>query len=136
MKARAVWIEKYRSVLDNGRGHSVVVDLPKNLNGDDTGATALELAVMALVGCISTIFKLMANKTRTDLKCLEVVADAEKSEETKTIGKVDIEINVVSSDEKTKVERVWKLTHENCPVGILFEKSGVKINVKLNVNKP
>lgn len=135
MKARAVWIEKFRSVLDDSRGHSVVVDLPKNLNGDDTGTSALELAVMALVGCISTIFKLMADKTKIDLKCLEVVADAEKSEETKTVSKVDIKINVVSSDDEKKLERVWKLTHKNCPVGILFEKAGVEVSVELNVSR-
>jgi len=134
MKARAVWFEKYRSVLDNGRGHSVVVDLPKNLNGDDTGATALELAVMALVGCVSTIFRLMANKTRTDVKSLEVIADAEKGES--TITRVKLTINVVSSDDEKKIERVWKLTHKNCPVGILFEKSGAKIDVELNISKP
>ncbi|HDD56549.1 MAG TPA: OsmC family peroxiredoxin, partial [Nitrososphaeria archaeon] len=37
MKARSIWIGKYRSVLDNLRGHSVVVDLPPAKNGEDTG---------------------------------------------------------------------------------------------------
>ena len=34
-----------------------------------------------------------------------------------------------------RVERLHKLTLENCPVGILFEKAGVKINYRLNVTK-
>ena len=34
-----------------------------------------------------------------------------------------------------RVERLHKLTLETCPVGILFEKAGVKVNYKLNVTK-
>ncbi|MDK2463414.1 MAG: osmotically inducible protein C, partial [Candidatus Korarchaeota archaeon] len=60
MRARSKLVEGFRSVIDDGRGHSVVTDLPKDMGGTDTAPTALELAVMALAGCITTIFAMVA----------------------------------------------------------------------------
>ena len=56
VKATAKWIENVRSVVDNSRTHSVVCDLSTSAGGNDTGPTALELAVMALADCAVTIF--------------------------------------------------------------------------------
>ncbi|MHA1367288.1 MAG: OsmC family protein [Candidatus Heimdallarchaeota archaeon] len=59
-------IKNFQGVVDNGRTHTVVVDLPKNIEGEDLGPTALELAVMAYSGCIGTIFAKIAKKMRLD----------------------------------------------------------------------
>ncbi|MFW5745666.1 MAG: hypothetical protein ACOC2D_20510, partial [Spirochaetota bacterium] len=54
----------YQSVVDNGRNQGVVLDLPEAKKGDDVGATALELAAMALAGCISTIWAVVATNSK------------------------------------------------------------------------
>jgi putative redox protein len=82
MKARAVWVSGFRSVVDNGRGHSVVVDLPRQDKGEDSGPTALELAAMSYVGCVATIFKIVADKRGLKFDGLEIELDASKGEKT------------------------------------------------------
>jgi len=126
MKAQAIWIEGYRSVIDNGRGHSVVADLPKDLGGADTGATALELAVMALAGCVATIFKLIAGKRRLEFSSLRVEIEAEKPKDAKTVTGFKGLLEIETSASREEVEKTFKTTLENCPVGVIFENAGVK----------
>ena len=56
MKAKSILTEGYRSVINDSRGHEIITDMPESNNGNDTGPTALELTVMSLAGCITTIF--------------------------------------------------------------------------------
>ena len=64
MKTTAKWINQFQSVVDNGRSHAMVIDLPAAQDGKDSGPTALELALMGLSGCLSTIFAKVAAKMR------------------------------------------------------------------------
>ena len=130
MKSTSVWTGGYKSKVDNGRGHEAVVDLPQNQGGDDVGATALELALMGLSGCITTIFVLIAQKSRLEFEALEAEINATKGE--RTIETADVIIKIKTSDPK-KADRVLNQTLETCPVGILFADAGVKISHKLIV---
>ena len=131
MKSRSKWIEGFRSALDNGRKHCLVVDLPENLGGTDLGPTALELAVMALAGCITTIFSIVAKKMRLEFESLEAIVEAEKGEV--TIEKCTVTLKVKTKAPRETVERAWKLTWKNCPVGALFEKAGVEVKHEIEV---
>ncbi|HDN17789.1 hypothetical protein DRN93_00540 [archaeon] len=133
MKATAIWVDNVRSVVDNDRGHSVVMDLPTNLGGDDTGATALEFAVMALAGCVATIYELTLKKMRIELKSLKVEVEAEKPEGAKTIEKVTVTATVSSDAPEDRLKRAWELTLQSCPVGVLFEKAGVESSYNLKI---
>lgn len=116
-----------RISVDDGRAHSVILDLPPEL-GTNMGPTALELGVMSYAGCFATIFTLMAKKMRVPLKDLEVKLEAIKSEEAGTITDANFNITVKADAPEEKIQRIFKLTLENCPVGKLFEKGGVKTN--------
>jgi len=131
MKARSKWIEGFKSALDNGRKHSIIVDLPENLGGTDLGPTALELAVMALAGCITTIFSIVAKKMRLEFEELETTVEAEKGEV--TIEKCTLTLKVKTKAPKEVIERAWRTTWKNCPVGVLFEKAGVKVEHKIEI---
>ncbi|MCD6592093.1 MAG: OsmC family protein [Thaumarchaeota archaeon] len=134
MKATSIWISKYRSVLDNGRKHSVVVDLPPENNGDDMGPTALELTLMSLAGCITTIFAIVAEKRKLKYSGLRVDLEAEKGE--KTIEKCKGVLTIKTDAGEEEVKNVLRLTMEICPVGALFEKAGVKPEIEIRVEKP
>ena len=136
MKAKAVLVENFWIVVDNGRTHSVALDLPTKLGGTDKGPTALELTVMGLAGCVATIFAIMAKKMRIPLRGLEVSVEAEKPEGAKTIASARVNAKIVTDAEEKVVERAWKLTLENCPVGVLFEKAGVKVEASYTIEKP
>ena len=122
-----------RIAVDDGRAHSVMLDLPPEL-GTDMGPTALELGVMSYAGCFATIFTLMAKKMRVPLKDLEVHLEAIKSEEVGTITNANFNIAVKADASEDKLQRIFKLTLENCPVGKLFEKGGVKTTYNFSFN--
>ncbi|MEM1592257.1 MAG: OsmC family protein [Candidatus Bathyarchaeia archaeon] len=123
-------MKDFKIVIDNGRFHSVCVDLPPEL-GTDKGPTALELCVMSYAGCFATIFALMAKKTRVAIKDLEVEVEAIKSDDAGTITEANLNIIVKTDASEETVQRLFKLTVDNCPVGKLFERANVKISYNI-----
>jgi putative redox protein len=134
INSRAKLIEEFRIAVDNGRAHSVVLDLPPEM-GTDRGPTALELGVMSFAGCIATIFALMTKKMRVQISDLKIEMKAEKPEGARTVTKAGYVITVTSSESENKIKRAFELTKENCPVGLIFEKAGVQVNYKLKIAK-
>jgi len=132
MYVNAKLIEGFQILLDDNETHSYVVDLAPDL-GTGLGSSSLELCVMSHAGCYVTILALTAKKMRLALKGARVKVEALKSEENRTISEETFDINIKTDAPQDRVERLHKLTLENCSVGILFEKAGVKINYKLNV---
>lgn len=127
MKSTVKWSKNLQSVVDNGRGHQVVIDMPVAKNGDNQGATALELAVMGLSGCIATIFGVVAAKMRIEFTKLEVELDAAKTDEDATITKVDYLLKIKTNEPIEKIEKCLKHTMDICPVGVLYDKAGIPI---------
>ncbi len=78
MKAIGTWEGGYRTLLEDTSGHSVTVDLPKDEGGNDLGPSALELCVLSLAGCITTIFALIAKKRRLKFEGMKVDLHAER----------------------------------------------------------
>lgn len=134
LKSTAKLVKDFRIAVDNGRAHSVCLDLPPEL-GSDMGPTALELGVMSYAGCFATIFALMAKKMRVSLKDLEVKLEALKTEEAGTVTEANFNILVKTDASEETIKRIFKLTVENCPVGKLFEKAGVKVSYNMNIEK-
>lgn len=132
--ANAKLVKDFRITVDNGRTHSVCLDLPPEL-GTDMGPTALELGVMSYAGCFATIFALVAKKMRVRLKDLEVRTEAVKSEEEGTITEASFTIFVSADVSEDQIQKIFKLTLENCPVGKLFEKAGVKTSYSVKAVK-
>ena len=123
-------VKDFRISVDDGRAHSVCLDLPPEL-GTDMGPTALELSVMSYAGCFATIFALTAKKMRIPLKDLEVKLEAVKSQEVGTITAANFDIAVEADAPEDRIQRIFELTVENCPVGKLFEKGGIKTNYNM-----
>ncbi len=134
LKSSAVLVENYRSIVDNDRGHSVVIDLPFEQGGGDTGPTSLELAVMGLAGCVITIYALIASKRRFKFNGMKVEVEAEKPDTEKTITKARGNVTIWAEDEK-EAETIFRLTLENCPVGVLFENAGIHPEWSLKIEK-
>ena len=99
------------------------------------GPSSLELCVMSHAGCYVTILALVAKKMHLTLKGAKVKVEAVKSDETGTVSEETFDITLKIDAPQDRVERLHKLTLETCPVGLLFEKAGVKISYKLNVTK-
>ena len=122
---------RFQSIVDNGRRHSLVLDLPEAKGGNDSAPTALELAVMALSGCISTLWAIEAKNVKLGYRSVEVVVDAEKPEGAPTIGSAKVVVTVDSDESQEKLRRVLEKAMQVCPVGHLYEKAGVEIGTRL-----
>lgn len=128
-------IEGVQLALDDNKAHSYIVDQEPPV-GRGLGSTPLELCVMSHASCYATICALVAKKMRLNLKDVKVKVEATKSEgAVATISEETFTIQLKVDAPQDQIEKLHKLTLENCPVGILFEKAGVKINYKLDVLK-
>ena len=123
--------KNFHAIVDNGRTHSIAIDMPPSKDGEDLGATALELCVMSLSGCIGTIYALVAKKMHLTIDGLEVDLEAHKGPEDKTITKVDAKVFVKSPATEEKLKRCLELTMNTCPVGVLYTNANVPVNVTL-----
>jgi len=128
--ARTKLIENVRTIVDNSRTHTVVCDLETVKGGQDTGPTALELAVMGLSDCAATIFADVAKQSKVEIVKLEVVAEAEKSPDSPVLKGVKLKVCVSAKARKQLLEAVWRRTEANCPVVAIF-KEPIPIEVEL-----
>lgn len=83
IQATVRWEGRFRLIVDNAREHNVVCDLPSTSGGDDAGPTALELAVMALAGCATTIFLDVCKQSKIQLRNFKVTRAKQHGEELK-----------------------------------------------------
>ena len=127
MKSTSLWTRQFQSVVDNGRNHSMVIDLPEAKGGINSGPTALEMCVMSFSGCVGTIFAMVAQKMRLTFEHMEVEVNAEQKSEAPTITDIHFIMNIKTNETKDKIEKCLEHTMNTCPVGVLFKQAGVKI---------
>jgi putative redox protein len=124
MRSNAKWIGNSQVLLNDGRGHETICDLP---SAENVGPTALELTVMSYAGCIVTIFKIIAEKRRINFECLEVEVVANKPDGSKTIESIEFITKVKSDADQKSLEKVLDLTSLTCPVGVLWKQAGLEL---------
>jgi putative redox protein len=131
MQAIGEWKGGRQTVLKDGRGHEVRVDLPREEHGQDSGTSALELAVLSLAGCISTIFAVVAQRRRVPFQALRVELTGERPRGAATVARVVGRVVVASDRPYEEVDQALAITLRTCPVGVLFERAQVPVEVTL-----
>ena len=81
----------------------------------------MELSIMALAGCVNTIFAIVAKKLGLSYAGLETTVEAEKG--ALTVENVKVTVKVKEPSSRDLAEKVFKRTMRICPVGMIFEKS-------------
>ena len=131
-RATARWVENVRSVVDDSRTHSVVCDLPVAAGGNDSGPTALELALMALADCAVTIFADVCKKSNIPVKGVEATVEAEKPADSPKLSAVTLRAKLSTEASKELVEAAWRRTEANCPVLYIFREP-VPVKVEFEI---
>jgi uncharacterized OsmC-like protein len=131
-KATAKWINNVRSVVDNSRTHSVVCDLSTAAGGADSGPTAVELAIMALADCATTIFADVCKNSKIELVKVESVAEAEKPPDSPKLISATVRTTVTAKARKELLEAAWRRTEANCPVLSIF-KEPIPLKIEFEV---
>lgn len=134
MKSNSLWTRKFQSVVDNGRNHSMVIDLPEEKGGSNSGPTALEMCVMSFSGCVGTIFAMVAEKMRLKFEKMEVELIAEQNHSAATITDVHFTLSIQTSEDRQKIEKCLEHTINTCPVGVLFKQAGVSITNEIKIS--
>lgn len=136
MQARGVWKGGFETQLDDGRGHTVTIDEPVEDGGTNKGTSAHELLLLSLTGCITTIFHLVANKRKLAFDGFTVRLQAERTRGVPTIQRVHGTVEVRTHAPPEEVDTVLRLTVKTCPVGSLFERAHVPVEVTAKVLPP
>ena len=130
LKANAKLLENTRLITDNGRGQSVICDLPVASGGTNAGPTPLELALMSLAGCGVIIFADVCKNSKIEPGNIEIAVEAEKSPDSPTLKGVTMKVNIASKTRKALVEAAWRRTEAGCPVLFVYKESvPVKVEV-------
>ena len=129
IKATAKLVENVQTIADNTRGHSVVLDLGTAKGGDNTGPSALELAIMSLADCAVTIFADVCKQSNVELSKMEVIAEADKPADSPKLNSVNLKVKVTAKAREQKLNAVWRRTEANCPVVSIF-KDNIPINIE------
>lgn len=136
MQAIGTWKGGFESVLEDGRAHSVVVDLPVHEGGHSAGTSPLELCLLSLAGCITTTFALVAHKRHLSYQGLTVALEGERPPGSPTISRVRGSLRVRSRSDRTEIETILRLTLKSCPVGVIFERAHIPVDVQLIITLP
>ena len=131
LKANANWVKNYKTDVDNGRGHSVGMDLPPYQMGDDTAASPLEFMIMGYAGCTITMFKLVTDKMRLNIESIDIETNAEKPEDIQTVLSMKSIITVKTTDPREKIQKALDRAREICPVGRIYEQAHIPADIEL-----
>jgi len=136
LKSNARWVRGYLTEVDDGRGHSVTMDLPLNQNGEDTAATALEYIIMGYAGCTVTMFRIVVDKMRLQVDSVNMQVEAEKLGEMETVTKLFSVFTVVTNESEEKMQKALEKAREMCPVGRIFDMTPIPAEIRLEIERP
>jgi putative redox protein len=136
LKSNARWVRGYLTEVDDGRGHSVTMDLPFYQNGEDTAATALEYVIMGYAGCTVTMFRIVVDKMRLQVDSVNMKVEAEKLGEMDTVTKMVSVFTVVTNESEEKMQSALEKARQMCPVGRIFDMTPIPAEIRLVVERP
>ncbi|HEY1198943.1 MAG TPA: OsmC family protein [Thermoplasmata archaeon] len=129
MQAVATWRKGHEILLEDGRTHSVVVDLSPDEGGTSAGTTPLELSLLALAGSLASTFVALARKRHLDFSGLTLVLEGDAPSPPVAIGGVHGTLRLRSHADRSEVETTLRDSLELCPVGRIFREAHVPVNV-------
>jgi len=120
---RVKWIDGMRFVATDSTGHSIVMDASKQVGGEGSGFSPLQLLLAALGGCTGIDIVDIMRKQRQTVDDLEIIVSGERVKEPPRIyNKIHVEYRVKGKDIKEKaVQRAIRLSEEKyCSVGAML----------------
>ncbi len=117
LASRAVkvkWIDGMRFVATDSMGHSIVMDASKQVGGESSGFSPLELLLAALGGCTGIDIVEVMRKQRENVEDLEIVVSGERAKEPPRVY-TNIHVNYRfkgKSIKEKKVQRAIELSED------------------------
>ena len=134
MQAVATWRKGHEILLEDGRAHTVVVDLPPEGGGTSAGTSPLELSVLSLAGSLATTFVALARKRRLDFSGVTLVLEGDVSSSETGLHGIHGTLRVRSRADRSEVDALLRSALEACPVGRIFRDARIPMNVVVAVS--
>ncbi|HYA54303.1 MAG TPA: OsmC family protein [Thermoplasmata archaeon] len=133
MQAVATWRRGHEILLEDGRAHSVVVDLPPEGGGTSAGTSPLELAALSLAGSLASSFVTLARKRRLEFSALTLALEGDPVAAEGARREIHGTMRVRSRADRTELDATFRAALESCPVARVFRDAQVTMNVVLVV---
>jgi len=121
---RVKWIDGLRFVATDSIGHSIVMDASKQVGGEGSGFSPLQLLLAALGGCTGIDIVDIMRKQRQRVEDLEIVVSGERVKEPPRVySNIHVEYRVKGKDIREKaVQRAIRLSEDKyCSVGAMLK---------------
>jgi len=122
-------------------GYQTAAVCPPPMAKENPGTTSPHQLFLASIGaCVNLVFEIALEKAR--IECMdihsEITGDYETDEETGqsrfSIISIDTKVTVPKNASDSKVERLFEIAHENCPIGNCLIGSCVKLVTNLTIS--
>ena len=121
-------------------GHQSTTVCPPPMLGEQPGSTSPHHLFLASIGsCVNLIFEIALGKARIEVFGLdsEISGDYETDESTGVSRfeaiTVTTNVTVPEGTNESKVQRLFDVSHKNCPIGNCLVGSCVKLLTELNI---
>lgn len=131
MKAIVHWTGNASFKAESETGHSVQMDGPPDLGGENLGPRPMELLVMGMGGCASFDVVSMLQKGRQDVVSCRTEVDAQRADAVPAVfTKIHLKFVVGGRNLKeSQVKRAVSLSAEKyCSASIMMEAAGVEVS--------
>jgi putative redox protein len=125
-RARVKWVENLKFVGDAPSGHSILLDGPPEVGGDNAAVRPGELTLVALGGCTGIDIVTILKKMRVEFESFEILVDAEPREHhPKSWQKIHLRYLFRGSNiDESKVKTAIQLSVEKyCSVSAMLKSS-------------
>lgn len=120
------WIDGVRFVASDDKGHSVIMDVPKEHGGESSAFGPMQLLLAALGGCTGIDVLGIMRKQRQEVTSLDILVSGERvAEHPRVYGKVHVEYRLKGEALKENaVQRAIQLSEDTyCSVGATIKRT-------------
>lgn len=120
------WVDGMLMVGKSHSGHSITMDGPPEIGGDNLGVRPMEMLLLGVAGCTMIDVVTTLKKMRQELTHCETKVNAERADDhPKVFTDIHIQFLVKGNDlDSKKVEKAIKLSAEKyCSASIMLGKS-------------
>ena len=117
------WVDGMLMVGKSHSGHSITMDGPPEIGGENLGVRPMEMLLLGVAGCTMIDVVTTLKKMRQDLSHCETKVNAERADEhPKVFTEIHIQFLVKGKDlDSKKVEKAIKLSAEKyCSASIML----------------
>ena len=138
MEATIKWAGNVHFSSVSGSGHSIEIDGPPDMGGENKGVRPMELMLLGVGGCTAFDVVHILKKSRQQVVDCVTHITAERAEtEPKVFTDINIRFVITGSDlDEKKVERAISLSAEKyCSASILMQRAGVNVTHDFEVHE-